>query len=88
MVLIGGFSRPWYEFPEAYRVGNMHLCNGCFNDLRLNFKEGICQRQPQTSEMFLQCSKKITPQMVWLAITELLQDKSAEDMRKRGERKL
>ena len=88
VVLIGGFSRPWHEFPEAYRVGNMHLCNGCCNDLRLNFKEGICQRQSRASETFLQCSKKITPQMVWLAITELLQDKSAEDMWKRGERKL
>lgn len=86
VVLIGGFSRPWHEFPEAYRVGNMRLCNGCCNDLRLNFKEGICQRQKKASEEFLQCSKKITPQMVWLAITELLQDKSAEEIRGQWER--
>lgn len=75
VVLIGGFSRPWHEFPEAYRVSNARLCNGCFNDLRLNFKAGICQRQAQASEDFLQCSRKITPRMVWLAVTELLQDK-------------
>ena len=80
VVLIGGFSRPWYEFPEAYRVGNIRLCNGCFNDLRLNFKEGICQRQARASEAFLQCSRKITPKMVWLAVTELLQDKLAKQI--------
>lgn len=75
VVMIGGFSRPWYEFPEAYRVGNVRLCNGCFNDPELDYKEGVCQRQSHADESFLVCSRLLSPREVWRAITELLQDK-------------
>ncbi len=77
VVMIGGFSMFWAEFPTPYRVYNRLLCNGCYNDLRITWKENGCARQWAGSEEVLQCSKKITPRMVIQAIDRLIADKKA-----------
>lgn len=77
VVMIGGFSLPWTEFPTPYRVYNRLICNGCYNDLRINWQGNGCERQWEGSPEILQCSKKITPRMVIQAIDRLIADKKA-----------
>ena len=77
VVMIGGFSMFWAEFPTPYRVYNRLLCNGCYNDLRITWRENGCARQWAGSDDILQCSKKITSRMVIQAIDRLIADKKA-----------
>ncbi len=71
VIMIGGFSRFWYEFPNPYRVYNPMVCNGCFNDLENMFIEDPCPYQKKTPERELECSKKISPRQVLLTIERL-----------------
>ncbi len=78
VVMIGGFTMHWHEFPTPYRVYNRLVCNGCYNDLRIDWQENNCARQCNGNEEdILQCSKKITPRMVIQAIDRLIADKKA-----------
>ncbi len=77
VVMIGGFTMYWNEFPTPYRVYNRLICNGCYNDLRIDWQKSPCDRQWAGSEEVLQCSKKITPRMVIQAIDRLISDKKA-----------
>lgn len=71
-VMIGGFSNYWAEFPEAYRVSNPRVCQGCYNDTSLYYVQNPCARQERESDGWLQCSKSITVDEVWQAVTEAL----------------
>ena len=77
VVLICGFSQSWAEFYTPYRVANRLVCNGCFNDLRVNFlsTENICPYHKGTSRE-LECQKKIHPRQVICAINRLIADKN------------
>ena len=77
VVMIGGFSMYWTEFPTPYRVYNRLVCNGCYNDLRVTWKGNICPKGEDHPEDILLCSKKITPHMVIQAIDRLIADKKA-----------
>ncbi len=77
VVLIGGFSLYWMEFPTPYRVYNRLVCNGCYNDLRVAWKDNGCPRSKEHPEQRFVCSKKITPRMVIQAIDRLIADKKA-----------
>lgn len=77
VVMIGGFTMYWTEFPTPYRVYNRLICNGCYNDLRINWQGNGCERHWAGSPEILQCSKKITPRMVIQAIDRLIADKKA-----------
>lgn len=74
VVMIGGFSLYWCEFPTPYRVYNPLVCGGCYNDVRLSWKDKICPRQKDAPERQFECSTKITPRMVTAAIDRLRQD--------------
>ena len=75
VVMISGFSKDWYEFSTPYRVANRLVCNGCFNDLRLNFFEPICPIHNGTPRE-LECQKKISPRQVLDAIERLIVDRN------------
>ncbi len=77
VIMLGGFTMYWTEFPTPYRVYNRLICNGCYNDLRINWQSNGCERQWEGSPEILQCSKKITPRMVIQAIDRLIADKKA-----------
>ncbi len=74
-MLICGFSQSWSEFYTPYRVANRLVCNGCFNDIRLNFlnKNRVCPRHHDTPRE-LECQKKIHPRQVINAINRLIAD--------------
>ena len=76
VVLIAGFSQDWCEFYTPYRVANRFVCNGCFNDIRVNFlsKEKRCPYHQDTPRE-LECQKKISPRMVINAIERLIIDR-------------
>lgn len=74
VVMIGGFSLYWCEFPTPYRVYNPLVCGGCYNDVRLSWKDAICPRLDGVPERRLECSTKITPRMVTAAIDRLRRD--------------
>ena len=76
VVMICGFSQDWFEFYTPYRVANRLVCNGCLNDIRVNFIEkDICPYHHGTSRE-LECQKKIHPRQVINAIERLILDKS------------
>lgn len=77
VVLICGFSWPWYEFDTPYRVWNPLACNACFNDMDEEFLKSLCPRHAGT-EKELECSRLITPRMVLQRVEQLLADKADE----------
>ena len=72
VVMICGFSQNWFEFYTPYRVANRLVCNGCFNDVRVDFMAKICPYY-QGTERELECQKKISPRQVINAIERLRQ---------------
>ena len=76
VVMICGFSQNWHEFYTPYRVANRKVCNGCINDIRVNyFNKGICPYHKNTPRE-LECQKKISPRTVINAIERLIVDKN------------
>jgi len=75
VILIGGFSCYWYEFPEAYRVYNRFSCYGCLNDAGTNYFRSFCPRHSPGSQEHLECSRTISPRQVIRAVHELLDDR-------------
>ena len=73
VVLISGFSLPMGEFETPYRVTNQLVCHGCYNDIRVNWKD-ICPYHRGTEREF-ECSKSITPLQVVQTIERLREDK-------------
>lgn len=72
VVLISGFSRPVSEFTDCTRVFNQNVCNGCFNDYRLDAGNwNWCPKYENTDKMY-ECSKSITPEQVIDAIRKTL----------------
>ena len=74
VVMIGGISLPHSEFDTPYRVQNRQVCHGCYNDLRVDWREDKCPYHNGTEREY-ECSKKITPQMVIRTIERLWQDR-------------
>jgi len=75
VVMIGGFSAYWTEFPNPYRVYNRLVCNACYNDVRVNWQGNMCPKQQAGTDKIFECSKKISPRMVLDAIERLRRDK-------------
>ena len=75
VVMICGFSKDWYEFYTPYRVANRLVCNGCFNDFRVNFIKDFCPYHKGTPRE-LECQKKISPRQVLNAIERLIIDRN------------
>ncbi len=71
VVMICGFSADWFEFDTPWRVANRNVCNGCLNDVRVNFMGNICPYHGGT-ERELECQKKISPRQVLDAIERLI----------------
>ena len=71
-ILISGFSQDWAEFYTPYRVSNRMVCNGCFNDVRVQFLKKKCPYHEGTPRE-LECQKKISPKQVIAAINKLLE---------------
>ncbi len=75
VIMISGFTAYWYEFFTPYRVYNRLACNGCYNDVRGNWKQNPCSRQAKGTDNEMQCSTRITPRMVIEAVDRLIADK-------------
>lgn len=73
VVLISGFSLPMGEFYTPYRVTNQLLCHGCYNDLRVNWKDK-CPYHKGTDREY-ECVKKISSRQVITAIERLIADR-------------
>ncbi len=76
VVLISGFSLPIAEFDTPYRIYNQYVCHGCYNDLKVRWKDG-CPYHLGTDREF-ECSKAITPLQVVQAIERLRADNGLE----------
>lgn len=76
VIMISGVTQSFYEFFTPYRVKNIFVCNGCFNDIRAPiFAEENCWRYAGT-ERELECQKKNYPRQVLNAIEKLIVDKN------------
>jgi autotransporter strand-loop-strand O-heptosyltransferase len=73
-VIISGFTEPYSEMTDCYRVINKSVCTGCYNDKELAFDRGNRKWCPRNKNM--ECSTSITPAMVTSAIDRLLRDRS------------
>lgn len=66
VVLISGFSLPNSEFYTPWRVINTHVCNGCWDDVRLDFDHQDyfwCPRHKGTDRQY-ECTRFITGKQV------------------------
>ena len=77
VILISGFSLPLGEFDTPYRVTNQNVCHGCYNDIRVEWKDG-CPYHAGTEREF-ECSRAISYQMVKMAIDNLLAARSISE---------
>jgi len=73
VVLISGHNQPWTEFDTPYRIYNPLVCHGCYNDLRVQWYEGICPYHRGTARE-MECTKSISPVQVMRAIERLRSD--------------
>lgn len=66
VVMISGFTDPVNEFFTPWRVQNIRVCHGCWNDMRCEFDHGdflCCPRKGKTDDKF-ECTKAITAKLV------------------------
>jgi autotransporter strand-loop-strand O-heptosyltransferase len=76
VILISGFSLPVAEFYTPYRIINYNVCNGCFNDSRIDFCRDDfdwCPRCKNTTHQF-ECTRFITAEHVQMTIDCLMKD--------------
>ena len=76
VVLISGFSLPMCEFYTPYRVFNSHGCNGCWDDVNVNFDHYDyfwCPKFKGTDRQF-ECTRLITGKQVIGHIKQLMKD--------------
>lgn len=78
VVLIGGFSASWYEFPTTCRVYNRLACHGCFTDPRIDWPKNPCHLSSREPTRLLECSRTISPAMVMSAVDGLLSGEKDE----------
>ena len=71
VIMISGFSKPFAEFSNPYRVINTSVCNGCWNDLDFKFNPSDWNWCPRNKNF--ECSKKITFDMVKEKIDNCIQ---------------
>lgn len=71
VVMISGFSEPWAEFANPYRIIRKNVCHGCFNNTDFKFDRGWewCPAKKN-----YECTRKITPEMVINTIDNLRGD--------------
>jgi len=62
VIMISGFSKPFAEFFNQYRVINTNVCHGCWNDLDHKFDPADWDWCPKNKDF--ECSKQITFKMV------------------------
>ncbi|MDR3300789.1 MAG: autotransporter strand-loop-strand O-heptosyltransferase [Candidatus Accumulibacter sp.] len=89
VVLISGFTLPVCEFNTPYRVFSPHGCNGCWDDITLNFDHRDffwCPRQKGTERQY-ECSRLITGKQVIGHVERLLKDRGIVAPKERGERR-
>lgn len=72
-ILISGFSYPYTEFNTPYRVQNLNVCTGCWNDEHFDKSNWMWCPKTKKTELF-ECSTQITPQMVINKIENLMSD--------------
>ena len=74
VVMIVGFTLPWFEFDTPYRVQNYLTCYGCFNDVRVDYKDvKNCPYHKDTEQQY-ECSRLITSRQVISTIERVRQD--------------
>ena len=74
VVMISGFTKPWYEFDTPYRINNPLVCHGCFNDLSKEYKKLYgCLSYGGTARAY-ECSKNISARQVISTIDRLISD--------------
>ena len=77
VIMIHGMTKPWYEFQDkCIHVHNDEVCNGWWHrdeTLLLKKEWNLCPDHKGTDREF-ECSKEITPPMVFSAIDKVIND--------------
>ncbi|WP_122050500.1 autotransporter strand-loop-strand O-heptosyltransferase [Asaia bogorensis] len=76
VIMISGFTEPLNEFETPYRVINRHVCNGCSNDVTIEFERSNymwCPRHANTERDF-ECTKMIAFEQVAMMIDQVIAD--------------
>lgn len=76
VIMISGFTLPQNEFYTPYRAINYHVCNGCWNDSRIEFKHtefDWCPKHKNKDNQF-ECTRFITSGHVQQLIDKLMED--------------
>lgn len=71
VVLISGFTKPWYEFKSnIVRLHNPNVCNGCWNSPEITYDAANWLFCPKNMDFI--CTKAIQPKDVTDAIKKLM----------------
>ncbi|MBO6178855.1 MAG: autotransporter strand-loop-strand O-heptosyltransferase [Selenomonadaceae bacterium] len=76
-IMISGFSLPYYEYRNPYRITNTYFCNGCFNNDEKDFEHSRfdwCPRHQDDDKMRFECMRNITPTHVINTVRQLMRD--------------
>lgn len=76
VVMISGFSLPDSEFYTPYRVISTYVCNGCWDDTKVNFEHHDflwCPRHKGTQRQY-ECTRFITGKQVIKKVEMLIND--------------
>ena len=68
VVLISGFTSPFFEFKSKIRIHNKNVCNSCLNDVNFEFDRVNWNWCPKNKDF--ECTRKITVNMVIERIEE------------------
>lgn len=72
VIMISGFSKPFAEFSNPYRVINENVCNGCWNDTNFRFDPSDWNWCPRNKSF--ECTKQISFEMVKEKIDQCIND--------------
>ena len=76
VIMISGFTKPWYEFSNNYRIHKDDVCNGCWNDVDIKFDNSNWMFCPRNRGFI--CSKAILPKDVTDVVKKVIQKKEVK----------
>ena len=72
VIMIHGMTEDWYEFQnKCVHVQNKEVCHGCWHNHKLDLRDWSACPEHRATERMFECTKKITPPMVFKAIDKV-----------------
>ena len=72
VIMVHGMTEDWYEFQnKCVHVQNKEVCHGCWHNHKLDLRDWSACPEHRATERMFECTKMITPPMVFKAINKV-----------------